>query len=193
LAVSPGVNERGEFLRHLVQGELQEIKAAIEASGSSPVTLPAKRLLSLFPHAAAKVDGPLRHAANFEVPLQPCIRDVWHDHILFTGDQLSGIVDFGAMRRENVAADLARLLGSLVGDDQENRAIGLAAYADIRPLSAAEETLVDVYDKSTVLLSGMNWLRWIFLEGRRFDRLKIIANRLEAIAVRLERLAQSRS
>ncbi len=65
-------------------------------------------------------------------PLQPCIRDVWHDHVLFVGDDVSGLVDFGAMQPDSVAADIARLLGSLAGDDRQAWTIGLAAYESVQ-------------------------------------------------------------
>ncbi len=56
-------------------------------------------------------------AVALKVPIQPCIGDIWHDHILFLGDGVSGLVDFGGMRADTVAGDIARLLGSLVADD----------------------------------------------------------------------------
>ena len=60
--------------------------------------------------------------------LQPCIRDVWHDHILFLGDSVSGIVDYGAMAVDTVAGDIARLLGSLVGNHVADWEEGIDAY-----------------------------------------------------------------
>src|SRR5262249_42064317 len=48
-----------------------------------------------------------------EVQIQPCLCDVWHDHLLFSGDELTGLVDYGSIKTDHVAADLARMLGSL--------------------------------------------------------------------------------
>ena len=45
------------------------------------------------------------------VPFNLCIGDVWHDHILFEGDAVTGMIDFAAAKVDHVAADLARLLG----------------------------------------------------------------------------------
>src|SRR5262249_8929486 len=53
-------------------------------------------------------------------PLQPCLCDVWHDHLLFEGDRLTGLVDYGAVKLDHVAVDLARLLGSLLDDDESS-------------------------------------------------------------------------
>ncbi|MCS6978375.1 MAG: aminoglycoside phosphotransferase family protein [Gemmatales bacterium] len=52
--------------------------------------------------------------SKIAVPLQPCLCDVWHDHILFQGETVTGIVDYGSVRLDNPATDLARLLGSML-------------------------------------------------------------------------------
>ena len=91
------------------------------------------------------------------------------------------------MRSECVAGDIARLLGSLVGDDPQRRRFGLEAYSQVRPLDESERRLLGAFDASEVLLSGMNWLRWICLEGRRFDPPDRVLARLDEIVSRLER------
>ena len=60
--------------------------------------------------------------------MQPCLCDPWHDHVLFTGDQVSGVIDYGSVKEDHIAVDLARLLGSLVEDDENAWSIGLKAY-----------------------------------------------------------------
>jgi Ser/Thr protein kinase RdoA (MazF antagonist) len=149
----------------------------------------ASRILDLFSGAAGDVKSQLLAATRVRVPIQVCIRDVWHDHVLFQEDQVSGLVDFGSMRYETVAADVGRLLGSLVRDDEEGWKEGLAAYQDVRPMSAEERQLSRAYDSSTSLLGGINWLRWIYLENRHFHDWRGVLARLRDIADRLERLA----
>ena len=56
--------------------------------------------------------------------------------MLFEGDQISGIVDFGAMRQDHVAVDVARLVGSLVGEAADERRQAFAAYQTLRSLTA---------------------------------------------------------
>lgn len=120
------------------------------------------------------------------VPVQPCLCDIWHDHVLYTGDAVTGIIDYGSVKLDNVSVDLARLLGSLVGDDYEQRVVGLDAYANVRKLSAREIELVDVLDKTGTVLGAANWVRWVYHEGRVFEPMERAALRLAALVHRLE-------
>ncbi len=112
---------------------------------------------------------------------------MWHDHILFDGDRLSGIVDYGAIKVDHVAVDLAQLLGSLVGDDTESWTHGLAAYRTVRPLAPEEEELARVLDRAGTLLGMANWLRWLYQERRPFDDIPAVAGRLRTLVERVER------
>jgi Ser/Thr protein kinase RdoA (MazF antagonist) len=120
------------------------------------------------------------------VPLQPCIGDVWHDHILFDGERVTGVIDYGAAKVDHVAADLARLLGSLVPDMPDRMQQALCVYSAIRPLPNPE--LVTVLDAAGVVGAVVNWLR---LLNRDFtaDRLAV-ARRLEMLVRRLSLLTR---
>lgn len=128
----------------------------------------------------------LRPWGDLPVSLQPCLCDIWHDHVLFTGDTVTGIVDYGSVKLDHVAVDLARLLGSMVGDDAKRRTVGLDAYSRLRNLSASEVALVDVLDRTGTLLAAANWLRWIYHEGRSYEDMDRAALRLVALVQRLE-------
>ncbi len=187
---SPGVFARLNKLTGLLNGGWGEIRQAVERFHPENIELHelqqlAGRILGLFPQVAPRVERILLCARGIVAPLQPCIRDVWHDHILFDGGEVSGIVDFGALRIESVAGDVARLLGSLAGDDSDSWQLGLSAYRAIRSLSADELALVEAFDDSLALLSGMNWLEWVFLEGRTFEGLPALVGRVRAIVERL--------
>ena len=130
----------------------------------------------------------LAQAARLEVTLIPCLRDVWHENVLFLGDEVSGLIDFGALRPENVAADVARLLGSMAEDDPQQWREGLAAYESVRPLAETEATLLHAFDASGVLLGGMNWLTWIYAEQREFPNPDIVVQRLDYFCRRMGRL-----
>jgi homoserine kinase type II len=120
------------------------------------------------------------------VPVHFCVCDVWHDHVLFTGERVTGLIDYGSVKLDNVAVDLARLLGSLVGDDASAFASGLAAYEQIRPLSADERNLVPVLDRTGVVLGIANWLRWLYFDGRVYEDREAVARRLAALVSRAE-------
>jgi homoserine kinase type II len=184
---SPGITERRQLLHRMHAGEAAEIARSLPALPWPEFIERGQRILQTFSHRAPAVERMLAEAQPVVVGLQPCIRDIWHDHILFDGERVSGVVDFGAMRNESVASDIARLLGSLVADDSYLRRIGLEAYCEARPLSEHEQRLLPVFDASEVLLSGMNWLRWICLEGRQFDQPQRVLVRLDEILLRIER------
>ena len=129
--VAPGLQQRRKLLDDLLRGGLHQIRSVIDAQPETNMTPTAKRILALFPRVANQIDSQLEAADQLAVSTQPCIRDIWHDHVLFTGDRVTGLIDFGAMKNDSVAADLSRLLGSLAGDDVGGWECGLAAYQRI--------------------------------------------------------------
>jgi Ser/Thr protein kinase RdoA (MazF antagonist) len=118
--------------------------------------------------------------------VQPCLRDVWHDHLLFQEEQLTGLVDYAAMAQDGVSADLARMLGSLVEDDDERWQIALAAYRQVRTLSAEEEALARVLDRTGVVLGLGNWLHWLGKAQGRLDLHGAVFSRVEELLRRVE-------
>jgi len=187
-AVSPGIVARRRRLQTLMRGDLESLRRSI-LPGQLPALEPrADRLFTLFPHVAPRVARLLDRAANEKVSLQPCLRDIWSDHVLFEGTRVTGIIDFGALRADNVSTDVARLLGSLAGDDLSAWQQGLTAYASIRPIAAAERVLIEAFDQSTVLLAGINWIDWIYRQRLTFENSAAIPERLDTFLVRLEKL-----
>lgn len=186
---SPAIADRSRQVEALRRGELQRVSAAIQESDWPTLLIQARQFLDLVPRVLDQLANRLLEASQLTAPLQPCIRDIWRDHMLFTGSRVTGLVDFGAMRIDNVACDVARLVGSLVADEPVQRTAGLAAYENLRPLSAAERKLVDAFDQSSVVLGGLNWLRWIYVEGRTFPERQRVENRFTTLLRRLRNLA----
>jgi homoserine kinase type II len=153
---------------------------------SDPVTPWAKRARPIVDRGVPAVIDELEPWLRVAVPVQFCICDVWHDHVLFTGDAVTGIIDYGSVKPDNVAVDLARLLGSLVGNDTNEFTRGLAAYEQVRPLSADERNLVPVLDRTGVVLGIANWLRWLYWDGRVYEDRDAVARRLAALVTRAE-------
>jgi len=192
---SPGLSARLRELEGLLGGGFADLERAIARGGTDPARDPARRWLDLARRVAPVLSGPLREAAAGPSRLAPflhlqvCLRDPRPDHFLFEGDRLTGLVDFGAMGLECVAADLARLLAEWAGPDRADRAEALDAYQAIRPLEPAEAALIAAFERPAALLIGAHWARWHFIEGRTFDDPDAVPNGLRRGLDRLADLA----
>jgi Ser/Thr protein kinase RdoA (MazF antagonist) len=177
---SPGLARRAREIEDLLGGGFEVLERALNrAPDSDPRRGPARRWLDLARRRAPAVGAELRREAGREAVVQPCLRDARPDHFLFEGDRLTGLIDFGAMGRDAVAADLARLLSEWVGPDRAARAAALASYAAIRPLEAAEAALIGPCQRSAALLGAGRWVLWHFVEGRTFDDPSAVSRGLE--------------
>jgi homoserine kinase type II len=188
--VSPGLRQRRDIISQLVQSEHDVLEQAVRRR-HEPEAKNRKAALAWL--ALARKVGPLLleplgRASARVVRLQPCLRDARPEHFLFEGDHLSGLVDFGAMGVDCVAGDLARLIGEWLDGDPAARSEALAAYEQVRPLDSAETSLIDVFESATALLIGERWVRWHYIEDRRFDHPRAIEEGLERGLGRLERL-----
>jgi Ser/Thr protein kinase RdoA (MazF antagonist) len=171
------VESRAMRLRQLTPDAIEELCKSVNESTWPELVHLAKGFLAALPQAAPRVLRRLVPLAGAHLPLQPCIGDVWHDHILFTGDQVTGLIDFGAARIDTPAIDIARLLGSLVANDSERHQFGLNAYKDIRPITELEHQAVFALEASGTIIALTNWIRWIYVDRRRFENRQQIVDR----------------
>ena len=182
---APGIVQRREQFEQLTDAHLQRLAAGLASLDWAEFRSRGEQVLRSFDRLAPAAHSLVSAAEQTRVTVHPCIRDIWHDNVLFVGDEVSGFVDFGALRLDHVAADISRLLGSLVGDDARRRAAALAAYEAVRPLRAEDNLLIEAYDRSSTLLSGINWIEWICLDRRRFENPQRVLGRLDQILARL--------
>jgi homoserine kinase type II len=182
---SAGLARRRDQLQTVSDVEICRLQRAVDRQWGHSIEQMALQILGVACQIAESLRAPLARAVAVQLELQPCIRDVWHEHVLFSEQQVSGIVDYGAMGTDTVVGDVARLLGSMVGDDPVGWKVGLEAYQRIRPLTSVEEELVAVFDRSNYLLGGLNWVRWLFVERRHFDNQSGVVERISEIAHRL--------
>lgn len=182
---SPTVAERRQVLAAWTPERLSD---AVTSVDQAPVELRhlLSSVLSAFVQFSGPIDRELQAVQSVKHVLHPCLRDLWRDHVLFTGEGVTGLIDLAAARTEHVAADISRLLGSLLGDDHPRWGEALADYERIRPLSPAEHNLIHHFDRSNVLLSGMAWVeRW--LTGRLVpEQIPAVKQRLDRIVARLQ-------
>lgn len=151
---------------------------------ADPVRPHAESAWALLPRLLPRVGPALRYWLTEPVPVQPCLCDVWHDHVLFDGDRVTGVLDFAAAKVDHAAVDLARLLGSLVPDDPERTEAAIRAYQAVRPLPQSE--LVSLLDVTGVVIGVMNWLRWLYHERRVYPDREAVSRRLEGLIQRLQ-------
>lgn len=185
---SPGIGERLQRIAGFDEARCATISERLRRREWPEFDDCGLEIIQSYRRRAACIAAELETVRRLTVALQPCLRDVWREHLLFNGEEATGLIDAHACRSESVATDIARLLGSFVGDDRGGWEVGLAAYREVRPLSIDERGLVELFDRSSVLLSGLSWLEWRVLEGRRFDDPAAVVARLRRIAERLARL-----
>lgn len=133
-----------------------------------------------------KVPALIRPWHDRPVALQPCMGDPRAEHFLFQGQQVTGLVDFGAAGTDWVGTDAARLLGSFADDYTALWNAGLAAYQETRPLTPEEVSLVRLLDRTGTLLTLAKWLGWLEGEGPSQAWGAAAAQRLQQLLVRVE-------
>lgn len=181
----PAVQRRMMFLdewHDLLRSGWQPLAAAPE---NDPLRSIVERAWCVLPSAVERVPQRLQRWNGGQPRLQQCVGDPWHDHLLFDGDRLTGLIDYGAVKIDHVAADLSRMLGSLVGNDAEGWQTGLQTYRRLAPLTAEEEELAHALDETGTVLGVANWLRWLYEEKRIFPDRSAVARRLSELVERL--------
>ncbi len=155
-------------------------------AADDPVRPWAERAWQLLPHAVPEAERALAAWRHVPLPLHPCWCDPWHDHVLFYGERVTGLIDYGAVKEDHAAVDLARLLGSLVGNDYAAWEVALTAYHAIRPLTDQERVLIVVLEQAGLINVLVTWLRWLYHDGRVFEDRRAIAKRLQRMVTRLD-------
>jgi Ser/Thr protein kinase RdoA (MazF antagonist) len=186
---SPGLRSRlGELETLVARGGFAAIDEASPRDSRHDL---ARRWRLMAEATAPRLLEEVRRAVGSIVSLQPCLRDARPEHFLFVGDRLTGLVDFGAMDWENVAADLSRLCSEWFDLDRAARSEALTAYTSVRPLEDAEWPLIDVFDHAGAVLGAARWIRWHYLEHRVFDDPAAVDRGLTRAVDRLARFAIS--
>ena len=125
------------------------------------------------------------------MPVQPCLCDIWGAHVLFTDNAVTGLIDYGAVKDDHVAVDLARFLGDCVGDDDVMFTVGLDAYREAGGILDVPDELVRVLDRTGTLCGVINWLFRIEEGGCHRLDVEAVAARVKRLATRVERWGQS--
>lgn len=185
-ATSQTLENRTKQLRELL------VESLADSLSSNLGLMDQTRLLAKWLQPAAENTlGLLKGSEEWNLPTQPVLRDVRRDHLLFTGDEITGLIDFGAVTIETATIDLARMLGESAKNDRELWRLGMKSYMAKRRLLNEERQAIPLIDASGTVLACGNWLRWI-AEGK-VSHLENhqIADRLADLLFRLEPLAHN--
>ncbi len=183
----PSIVERRNIIASYNPQKLLKLTEALQTSPTE-FREPAQKALILYHTHALAIDDQLKQLEHVAVPLHPCWRDLWHDHILFENETITGLIDPTATRTDHIATDLTRLLGSWFSDDQHQWQTALTFYETIRPLSTAEPRLVKALNESAILLTPMTWIdRW-WQRVISLEQLQQVIPRVQANLARLCKL-----
>ncbi|MEX2174761.1 MAG: phosphotransferase [Pirellulaceae bacterium] len=182
---APAIVERLSLCRRLQAGGFAQLETHVGRGLSQELDQRARRILERTRDRLASLAARLGAFEQVAFPLQPAIRDIHREHMLYTEDEVTGLIDFGALRIDTPMADVARLVGSLVADDAAARQRALDAYATVRSLSEQDRRAIDLLDESNVVLSGLNWTGWLYVERRDMGNPAPIVRRLDEILGRL--------
>lgn len=185
-APCPAVKRRLDCLHQWQSLVASGWRPTFSAGSIDPVQPWLERAWHLVPRHSARLPALLTPWLSKTLPVQPCVCDIWHDHVLYEGDRLTGLVDYGSVKMDHVAVDIARLLGSMVGDDEAMYAAGIAAYRGVRALTDEEQSLIRVLDESGTVLGAANWLQWLCHDRREYGDRQAVARRLAALVERME-------
>lgn len=183
---APALNERRGRWQELMNGGIATIAHGVSSRRIPELDDLAQQWLAK--HAlldSRALANRLRTTASLSFRWQPAIRDLWRDHVLFTGDVVTGFIDFGAMRMDTRLTDLARLIGSLAKDDLVLRDVALDAYNELCPLSTGDREVINLLDHSGALIAGWNWLEWLYIEQRQFPSIVAVRSRLSELLSRV--------
>lgn len=156
-------------------------------------SLEVRAVASVELFAACGGDAFLRGLSAMQAPvsmLQPVLRDIWHEHVLFAsaGDAVTGMIDLHAAGIDTPATDLARLFGSWEAPAGSERSSlserwpqAFDSYQEVRPLSAAEVRMIPVLHAGVVVFGIDNWFRWLFDEHRTFSNIDGPIGRLDSL------------
>ena len=206
---SPGLNGRIALLKeaHL---QLPECSSIIKSRPSLDIFTGGESIDVESPEAIDLAQRTLQHLSrsatrlidrmvelNCPLDLHFVMRDLHSDHILYVGDHVTGLIDFGAARWDEPMLDLVRWLSSQLPFDRSSRYESLEYY--FRKLeeltgsrSGSDKSFLlrrfSVLDEVSTMLSAWYWFDWLVIERRTFSvPARMIALRWAQLLSRLDR------
>lgn len=191
--LSPGIRFRLALWRNWQKNRIHRLAFELKQPSEIESEHFELRRLGLDLIKCAEIQGEklmifLNDSVNRNVSLQAVIGNCDRRHFLFDEDGVCGMIDFKTLTAENVALDVAMLIGSLGGPDRNLRHLGFSAYQSIRPLSEDELHLVNAFELAEILLPSLELLDNVFVKKRKFEhsQMESILDRIRWTIYRLE-------
>ena len=159
VAASPGINRRLKIVQELLSGFLASLQSMARADLDRRFGGAAKRACGILCRRLQGLQAMLMAASDVSVPLQPLLRDLWRPHVLYSGDRVTGVIDWNAAATDHVSMDAARLLRSWYRTDHECLRLAMQQFCDDRRMPPYERSLLQAFDAANVLLSPVTWMR----------------------------------
>ncbi len=139
--------------------------------------------------SAVRLVAPAQRALRTQLSkpfaVQPCLCDIWHDHVLFTDDRVTGIIDYGAMKEDHIAVDLARMLGDFCGENDAMFETGLDCYRQAGGAIDVSQKFIRLLDRTGVLCGVLVWMMRFSDDSKAFSRSPEAIKRFEMLVARL--------
>ena len=145
-ALAPGLHRRLEMARDLQRGLIDAIEERLAAAPRTELREQGATIAREVRRVLSTVLAVVERASKIPLPLQWCLIDIHQGNLLFRGDRVTGLVDFGAAATDSVAVDLARLVASFNPADSHEWHDYVSLYEGERPLSGAELDAIAAYD-----------------------------------------------
>lgn len=186
--VSPGIQSRIQLCERWRIRHLRDQLPSLHHFGHPQWKPALAQFLDSFVHYHTRLGLLLLSQEHETYLLEDCIADPRPDNFRFAGDQLTGLFDLGSMRWDNIALDLSRLASEVSPDGEVDWNFAFQAVKPLRPLTPSEERLAEVFDVANVLLTGLNWVQWLAIDGISFANCNHVSARLMHLTDRLEKI-----
>jgi len=190
--VAPGLTQRRDGLMRLL-GEphraLHRLLPIVESHRAQASSTMLLELATRAQRVAASAVDAWEGWSRTPVQCSWVLRDLWREHLLFRGEALTGILDFGAARIDWPGLDLIRALGTLMLDSDPRWSLALAQYVQRQPSIELDLGIAKWVHRVSVSLSAMQWLEWLAdgtfdwqqTNGRQWQRIKELLAQLQDI------------
>ncbi len=168
--LAPGLLQRHLGLQRALgqpDSKRKQFLHSLQAESHSPEADLLRDMSSRALRIAPRLVEPMRRLSALPVTCYWVLRDAWREHLLYRGDQLTGIIDFGAARIDWPGLDLVRSFGTLLLSNDPRWSLGLGHYTEQSPESSIEPKTIQLVHRASVSLSALQWLDW-FASGQ-FD------------------------